>query len=161
MTPLRDHDDLGTTPHGGRPHLRPVGGPAPLALDDAAADLLFREAHTAYPVSVQVQPSTNKAANRAPWGLGANFVEFYPANGSSLTLTFDGMDGFAWRAMVVAAPAKGNSPPTVWEIPLNSSSAGTFTVAGIGTRWGVVTLIPTIVDRAGSEVPFAYTAEVH
>ncbi len=48
MTPLRHHDDLGTTPHGGRPHLRPVGGPAPLALDDAAADLLFREAHTAY-----------------------------------------------------------------------------------------------------------------
>ena len=32
MSPLRDHDDLGTTPHGGRPHLRPVGGPAPLAL---------------------------------------------------------------------------------------------------------------------------------
>jgi 3-hydroxypropanoate dehydrogenase len=48
MTPLRDHDDLAAIAHGGRPHLRPVGGLAPLALDDAAADLLFREAHTAY-----------------------------------------------------------------------------------------------------------------
>lgn len=120
----------------------------------------IRAAHSAYPVSVQVQPSTNKGANRAPWGLGANFVEFYPADGASLTLTFDGMDGFAWRAMVVATPARGGSSPTVWEIPLNGSSAGTLTVTGFGTKWGVVTLIPTIVERAGSEVPFAYTAEV-
>ena len=62
----------------------------------------IRAAHSAYPVSVQVQSSTNKVANRAPWGLGANFVEFHPAGGTSLTLTFDGADGYAWRAMVVA-----------------------------------------------------------
>jgi len=120
----------------------------------------IRAAHFTYPVSVQVQPSTNKVANRAPWGLGANFVEFYPDRSSSLTLTFDGADRNAWRAMVVAMPAKGSSSPSIWEIPLDGGSAGTLTVTGFGTKWALVTLVPTIVDRAGSEVPFAYTAEV-
>jgi 3-hydroxypropanoate dehydrogenase len=46
MTPLRDHD-LGATANGGA-HLTLVGEAAPLVLADAGADLLFREAHTAY-----------------------------------------------------------------------------------------------------------------
>jgi 3-hydroxypropanoate dehydrogenase len=47
MSPLRDHDDLATTASGGA-DLVLVPEVAPLALDADAADLLFREAHTAY-----------------------------------------------------------------------------------------------------------------
>ena len=43
----RDRDQLGS-PGDGATHLRVVPDLAPLALDDSAADLLFRAAHTAY-----------------------------------------------------------------------------------------------------------------
>ena len=120
---------------------------------------LIRATHTSYPVSVQVPPSRNNDANRAPWGLGANFVDFLPAGGGSLTVTFDGADGFAWRAFLVATPARGG-PPSVTEIPLDASSAGSATVSNFGTRWSRVTLVPTIADRAGAEVTFGYSAAV-
>ncbi len=47
MTPLRDQDRLEDGQYG-TAHLGVVPDVAPLALDDAAADLLFREAHTGY-----------------------------------------------------------------------------------------------------------------
>ncbi len=119
---------------------------------------LIRAVHSTYPVNVQVPASTNKVPNRAPWGLGANFVEFLPAGGSSLTITFDGTDGFAWHVFLVAMPANGNGSPKVEEIPLNAASAGTLIIPAFGERWGRVALVPTIADRAGSEVPFAYSA---
>lgn len=120
---------------------------------------LIRAVHATYPVSVQVPPSKGNVVNRAPWGLGANFVEFVPAGSGALTLTFDGTDGVEWRAYAVATAPNGRA--TVIPIPLDGGWAGSISVAGFGTRWAKVTLVPTIADRRGAEVPFAYTAGVN
>ncbi|MDP3910066.1 MAG: hypothetical protein Q8Q14_06715 [Gemmatimonadales bacterium] len=118
----------------------------------------IRAVHATYPVSVSVPPSKGNIVNRAPWGLGANFVEFLPAGAGTLTLSFDGADGFAWRAFAVATAANGRS--SVIPIPLDAGSAGSVTIAGLGSRWARVTLVPTIADRPGAEVPFAYGATI-
>jgi hypothetical protein len=122
--------------------------------------LPIRETHVTYPVSVSVEASTKKIANDAPWGLGANFVEFVPAGSGTLTLTFDGADGFAWRALAVATPKNGGSP-TIYPITLTAGSAGSLSISGFGTRWSKVTLVPTIADREGSAVPYGYGATVN
>jgi Family of unknown function (DUF6055) len=120
----------------------------------------IRSVHSSYPVSVTVAPSTNREPNGAPWGLGANFIEFVASSTGDLTITFDGADGFAWRGFVVATPARGGGAATVTPISLDSGSKGSLTVSGFGPRWGKVTLIPTIADRDGAEVPFSYTASL-
>ena len=119
----------------------------------------IRARHNMYPVSVSVGPSTNKASNRAPWGLGSNFVEFNATASGTLAITFDGTDGFAWRAYAIATPRNGG-PDSIITIPLDAASAGSVTIAGFGTRWSRVALAPTIADRPGAEVPYAYSAEV-
>ncbi|MGH7606507.1 MAG: hypothetical protein ACREME_04125, partial [Gemmatimonadales bacterium] len=116
----------------------------------------IRAVHAAYPVSVTVPPSKGHVINRAPWGLGANFVEFLPGSGGTLTLSFDGADGFAWRAFAVATAGNGRS--SVLPISLDAGAAGSITISGLGNRWSRVTLVPTIADRPGAEVPFAYAA---
>src|SRR6185503_14011030 len=108
-----------------------------------------RATHSSYPVSVDVPESTNKVANRAPYGLGANFIDFTGASGS-ITVSFDGTDGYAWRAYVIATPP----------VALNSGSAGSITVDGMGSRWSKLTLVVTIADRAGAAVPYSYGATV-
>lgn len=118
----------------------------------------IRATHATYPVSVTLPASKGNVINRAPWGLGANFVEFVPAGGGTLTLGFDGTDGFAWRAFAVATGPNGRS--SVIAIPLNAGSAGSVTVAGFGTRWTRVALVPTIADRPGAEVPYSYSADI-
>jgi hypothetical protein len=118
---------------------------------------LTRAAHSSYPVSVTVPASTNREANRAPWGLGANFVDFTKASGS-LTLTFDGTDGFAWRAYVVATSANGKA--SVLPITLDGAAAGSITIDGMGTRWSKATLAVTIADLPGVAVPYSYGATV-
>jgi hypothetical protein len=119
----------------------------------------IRATHASYPVNVSIGPSTNKVLNRAPWGLGSNFVDFVATSSGTLTLTFDGTDGFAWRAFAIATP-KGGGPTSVIPITLNSASAGSIVISGFGTRWSRVTLAPTIADTPGIEVPYAYTANV-
>lgn len=119
----------------------------------------IRATHTSYPVNVEIPPSTNRAPNRAPWGLGANFAEFVSSQSGTLTITFDGIDGYAWRAFVVATPKNGG-PTSVIEIDLNDQSSGSVSVANFGTRWSKVTLVPTIADRPGVEVPYSYSATV-
>ena len=121
---------------------------------------VIRATHNSYPVSVSIGPSTNKVDNRAPWGLGANFVELVPASAGTLTVTFDGTDGFAWRAFVVATPKTGGAP-TTFPISLNGASAGSISINGFGNRWAKVALVPTIADRAGVAVPYSYTATVN
>jgi hypothetical protein len=120
---------------------------------------LIRAVHATYPVSVQVPASKGNVVNRAPWGLGANFVEFVPSGSGVLTLTFDGADGFAWRAVAVATAPNGRT--SVTPLALDGGSAGSFTITGFGTRWSKVTLVPTIADRPGAEVPYAYAASVN
>ena len=120
---------------------------------------VVRAVHTSYPVSVQVPASKGSDANRAPWGLGANFVEFRPAASGTLTLTFDGADGVAWRAYAVATAPNGRS--SIIPIALDAGSAGSVVITGFGSKWSRVTLVPTIADRAGAEVPFAYGASVN
>jgi hypothetical protein len=117
----------------------------------------IRAAHATYPVSVAVGPSTNRTANRAPWGTGANFIEFTSSASGTLTLTFDGEDGFAWRAFAIATPLHGGGP-VLTELVLDAGSAGSATIAGLGTRFARVTLAPTIAGREGAEVPYAYGA---
>lgn len=119
----------------------------------------IRATYSSYPVSVTVAPSTNRVPNRAPWGLGSNFVDFVATTAGSLRLTFDGTDGYAWRAFAIATPKNGG-PDVSIPIDLDGGSAGSLTVSGFGTRWSKVTLAPTIADRPGAEVPYAYTANV-
>lgn len=120
---------------------------------------LIRAVHSAYPVAVDVPVSKGNVVSRAPWGLGANFVEFVPGPSGAITVSFDGADGFAWRAFVVASDAKGRN--TTFEISLDGASAGSLAITGFGTRWKKVTLVPTIADRAGTEVPYSYGAVVN
>lgn len=117
----------------------------------------IRASHDSYPVSVAITPSTNKVANRAPWGLGSNFVDFMATASGKITLTFDGTDGFAWRAYAIATPRSGG-PDKVISIALDAGAAGTVTINGFGTKWSKVTLAPTIADRPGMEVPYQYSA---
>ena len=116
--------------------------------------------HDSYPVNVAVGPSTNKVDNRAPWALGANFAEFAPAVSGTLTLTFDGTDGFAWRAVAVAMPKNGGLP-TIYPITLNAGGAGSLSITGFGTKWSKVTLVPTIAGTEGSALPYGYGAVVN
>jgi hypothetical protein len=120
---------------------------------------LIKAVHSTYPVAVDVPASKGSVVTRAPWGLGANFVEFIPGPSGTITISFDGADGFAWRAFAVASDARGRN--TVIPIPLDAASAGSVTVSGFGTRWKRVTLVPTIADRAGAEVPYSYGAQVN
>jgi hypothetical protein len=46
----------------------------------------------------------------------------------------------------------------VVSLRLNSAKAGSTSVSGFGTRWSRVTLVPTIADNTGAEVPFSYGA---
>jgi hypothetical protein len=118
---------------------------------------LVRATHAVYPVSVDVPASTNREPNRAPWGLGANFVDFTNASGA-IRVTFDGTDGFAWRAYVVATSANGKT--SIFPMALDGSSAGSITIDGMGAKWSKVTLAVTIADRPGTAVPFSYGASV-
>ena len=115
--------------------------------------------HSSYPVGITVPASKGNVINRAPWGLGANFVEFVPGPSGALTVSFDGTDGFAWRAFAIASDARGRG--TVITIPLDAASAGSVTLTGFGVRWKRVTLVPTIADRPGAEVPYSYGAAVN
>lgn len=117
-----------------------------------------RATYASYPVSVDVPASTNRMPNGAPYGLGANFVDFTNASGS-LTVSFDGTDGFAWRAYVIATPAKGGKTATL-PMTLDGASAGAITVDGMGSRWSKLTLVVTIADQAGVAVPYSYGATV-
>jgi hypothetical protein len=119
---------------------------------------LIRAIHTTYPVAVSVPASKGNFINRAPWGLGANFIEFRTAGSGDLVLSFDGADRFAWRAFAVAT---GKGPAQIIEIALDVGSVGSVTITGFGSRWSRVTLVPTIADHPGAEVPFAYRASVN
>jgi hypothetical protein len=120
----------------------------------------IRATHSTYPVAVAVPVSKGNVINRAPWGLGANFVEFLaPSRGGAVTVTFDGADGYAWRAFALATDARGRS--SLLPIALDGGSAGSITIDGLGTRWTRVTLVPTIADRPGAEVPYSYGATVN
>ena len=106
-----------------------------------------------------VGASTKKLSNGAPWGLGANFVEFVPGGaGGTLTISFDGTDGVAWRAFVALTPASGSAAPSVVPVTLNAAGAGAIDISGFGTRWAKATLMPTIADEDGDAVPFSYGA---
>jgi hypothetical protein len=118
----------------------------------------IRAMHASYPVAVSVDAGTKKVANRAPWGLGANFIEFVPGGASgTLSLSFDGANGVAWRAFVALTPATGGAP-SVLPVTLNAGGAGTIDISGFGTRWAKATLMPTIADDDGAAVPFSYGA---
>jgi hypothetical protein len=119
---------------------------------------IVRATHASYTVGVVVPASTNRDPNGAPYGLGANFVDFTNASGS-LTVSFDGTDGFAWRAYVIATPAGGGKTATL-PVALDGGSAGSITVDGMGSRWSKLTLVVTIADRAGAAVPYSYGATV-
>ena len=133
----------------------------PVSVVPLPTRLPIRDTHTSYPVSVSVGPSTNKVSSRAPWAYGgANFVELVPAGNGTLTVTFDGTDGFAWRALAVATPKNGGAP-TVYPISLNGGSAGSIAITGFGTKWSKVTLVPVIVGEEGAEVTYSYGARIN
>jgi hypothetical protein len=120
---------------------------------------LILATYSSYPVAVEIPVSKGSVTTGAPWGSGANFVEFVPGPNGSITINFDGADGFAWRAFVVLTDAKGRN--SFQSIALDDGSAGSVTIAGFGARWARATLVPTIADRAGVEVPYSYAATVN
>jgi hypothetical protein len=148
--------------HAGKPDGdRTIGLSASTERVPARSALPIRAEHDTYPVSVAVGPSTKKVDNRAPWALGgANYVEFTPAGSGTLTLTFDGADGFAWRAVAVATPMNGGAP-TTFRITLDAGSAASVAIGGFGTQWSKVTLVPSIVGTDASAVTYAYGATVN
>ena len=118
--------------------------------------------HSTYPVDVTVPASTNKDANLAPWGLGANFVEFEAASArGTLTLTFDGAGTSEWRVLVALTPKSGGGPPTVVPVVLDAGAQGSLEVSGFGNRWSKAVLMPTIAENAGVAVPYTYGAELN
>ena len=119
----------------------------------------IRATHTTYPVSVAIDPSTNKVNNRAPYGLGANFIEFIPASAGALRLVVDGTDGYAWRAFAVATPKNGGAT-TTFPIALDTGSAGSISITGFGTRWSKVALVVTIAGTDGVALPYSYRATI-
>jgi Family of unknown function (DUF6055) len=122
----------------------------------------IRATHSDYPVSVAIPPSTNKEANLAPWGLGANFVEFVPGSAKgTLQLTFDGAGTLPWRVLVALTPGSGRGAPTVVPMALDGNGRGTLALSGFGTKWSKATMMPTIVELAGSEVLYTYEAAVN
>ena len=119
----------------------------------------IRATHSTYPVAVTIPASTNKEANRAPWGLGANFVEFEAGSAkATLNLTFGGTGDVEWRVLVALIPKTGGGSPTVTEMTLDADANGSLEVSGFGTRWSKAVLMPTITDRPGTEVPYEYGA---
>jgi len=116
-----------------------------------------RATHSSYPVNEAVATS-KRDSNGAPYGLGANFVDFTNASGS-LTISFDGADDYAWRAFVIATPAGGGKTSTL-PIDLDGGSAGSITMAGMGSRWSKATLVVTIADQTAVAVPYSYGAVV-
>jgi len=120
---------------------------------------LLRATHASYPVDVTIPEATKQVANGAPYGLGANYVEFTPGSASgSLTVTFNGADGYAWRASAIVF---GNGGSSVVTIPLQSgSSAGSVVISGFGKQVSRVLLAATIADRSGVQVAYSYGASV-
>jgi hypothetical protein len=120
---------------------------------------LLRTTHDTYPVSVSIPSATKQTSNGAPYGLGSNYIEFTPGSSSgTLTLSFDGADGYAWRASAIVY---GNGAPTVAPISLApGSAAGSVTVSGFGRQVTRVVLAATIADREGVQVPYSYGASV-
>jgi hypothetical protein len=120
---------------------------------------LLRTTHSAYPVSETIPEATKHAANGAPYGLGSNFVQFLPGSASgSLTLAFDGTDGYAWRVSAIVYGAGGN--PSIVPMSLDGGSAGSLVVGNFGKQVTKVLLAATIADRAGVQVPYSYSASV-
>ena len=117
---------------------------------------ITRATHSTYPVSAALPASTIRLPNGAPYGLGANFIDFTKASGS-VVVSFDGTDGFAWRAYVIASPASGGKT-AILPVALDGGSAGSITVDGMGSRWSKLTLVVTIADRPGIAVPYSYGA---
>jgi hypothetical protein len=120
---------------------------------------LLRASYSAYPVSETIPDATKHAANGAPYGLGSNFIEFLPGSASgSLTLAFDGTDGFAWRVSAIVYGASGN--PSIVPMSLNGGSAGSLVVSNFGKQVTKVLLAATIADKPGVQVPYSYSASV-
>jgi hypothetical protein len=119
---------------------------------------LLRTSHDTYPVDVTIPEATKQVSNGAPYGLGSNYIEFKPGTTSgTLTLTFDGTDGYAWRASAIVY---GQGAPSVVPITLNGGSAGTVVVNGFGNQVTRVVLAATIADKPGVQVPYSYGAAV-
>jgi hypothetical protein len=119
---------------------------------------LLRTTHSTYPVNVTIPAATKQTSNGAPYGLGSNYIEFTPGTTSgSLTLTFDGADGYAWRARAIVY---GNGSPSVVPITLSGGSAGSVVINGFGQQVTRVVLGATIADKEGVQVPYSYGASV-
>ena len=119
---------------------------------------LLRTTHSTYPVSVSIPAATKHDANGAPYGLGSNYIEFTPGGASgALTLSFDGTDGYAWRASAIVY---GGGAPAVVPISLSGGSAGSVVVNGFGNAVTRVLLAVTIADREGVQVPYSYGASL-
>jgi hypothetical protein len=119
---------------------------------------LLRASHSTYPVGVSIPAATKQVANGAPYGLGANYIEFTPGSATGdLVVSFDGTDGYAWR---VSAIVSGRSGTTVVPMTLDGGSAGSVVVAGFGRQATRVVLSATIADKAGVQVPYSYGATV-
>jgi hypothetical protein len=119
---------------------------------------LLRASHASYPVDATIPEATKQSANGAPYGLGANYVQFLPGSAAGdLSISFDGADGFAWRVSAIVTTRSGTS---VVPMTLDAGSAGSLVVPGFGKQATRVVLSATIADQSGAQVPFSYGASV-
>jgi len=85
--------------------------------------------HSTYPVS-DLGPVTGKY----PDGMGANYIVFnIPSDAFSFTVDFDGEDGVSWIVTMLARNTSTNDY-TEYQMPLDGSGAGEFTLSPVGDK---------------------------
>jgi hypothetical protein len=85
--------------------------------------------HSTYPVS-GLGPVTGKY----PDGMGANYIVFnIPSDAFSFTVDFDGEDGVSWIVTMLARNTSTNDY-TEYQMPLDGSGAGEFTLSPVGDK---------------------------
>ncbi|MDP7423616.1 MAG: clostripain-related cysteine peptidase, partial [bacterium] len=121
---------------------------------DQYGEVFISAEHETYPVTTQTPSS------RLPDHLGANYIEFTPAEAGpkNLVISFDGKDTTDWKIRVVKVNPSGDDE--VVEMTLDGDEKGTVTVNNFGTSstYRQVALIATVTSRSGDDNTYTYSA---
>ncbi|MBN1425977.1 fibronectin type III domain-containing protein [Candidatus Fermentibacteria bacterium] len=104
-------------------------------------------------------PSSGESGLAAPYGLGANYVEFLNDGGESLHISVDGSDAQGpWSAGVIAVHEGGSAYGLFGLDP--SSGQGDTTLTGFSSLQRVILVVHNLRLFAGAQGQFSYAAEV-
>lgn len=110
--------------------------------------------HDQYPV-----PSITIFGESAPYELGANYIQFLPADNhdNSLMIEFDGEDGINFGTMIVKVRSDDMGFESE-EIPLDPQTRyGCQSVEGFGTTYSEIFLVPAVLVNPGLSESGSYT----